>query len=172
MKEINIGSKVGPVHDPPEALTTGTFRKKNKKRLLPDVFYLRWELELLSAFIAILLLVELPDWASSTTHLFLTKYDVLINVEWLITTANMLIIGFTVYIIFRMAWLYFIRKERELSAGRLSLIGTIDEVAELIITICMIALVTMLFVFLMHLLIILLQNEMLNKMGDTFRVKP
>ncbi|HEY5464487.1 MAG TPA: hypothetical protein VIJ95_14595 [Hanamia sp.] len=23
------------------------FRKKNKKRLLPDVFYLRWEIELL-----------------------------------------------------------------------------------------------------------------------------
>lgn len=172
MKEINIGSKVKPVHDPSEAFTTATFRKKNKKRLLPDVFYLRWELELLSAFIAILLLVELPDWVSSTTHLLQARYDVLINVEWLITTANILIIGFTVYIILRLLWLYSIRKQRDLPAGRLSFIGTIDEAAELIITICMMVLVTMLFVFLVHLLIVLLQNEMLNKTGNTFRMKP
>lgn len=172
MKEINIGTKEKAVHDLPGAFTTAPFRKKNKKRLLPDVFYLRWELELLSAFIAIFFLVELPDWVSSTTHLLQARYDVLINVDWLITTANILIIGFTVYIILRVLWLYSIRKQRDLSAGRLSFIGTIDEVAELIITICMIVLITMLFVFLMHLLIVLLQNEMLNKTGNTFRMKP
>jgi len=89
---------------------TDAFRKKNKKRLLPDVFYLRWEIELLSALIAILVLIFLPDWLNDKVNMFLSGYDTSMDTNWITVACNILLAFFIVYIIFRVLWLFLSEK--------------------------------------------------------------
>jgi hypothetical protein len=144
--------------------------KRNKKRILPDVFYLRWELELLSAFVMIFVLVELPPWISFTTHVLFPENETGISAFPITAIANVLIFGFGIYIILRLLWLILIRKHENVSHGRLRFIKEIDQVAELIISIFIILLVIGLFAFMIRLLIIWMQNEILNKTGDVFKM--
>ncbi|MEO9022274.1 MAG: hypothetical protein ABI237_11245 [Ginsengibacter sp.] len=146
--------------------------KKNKKRLLPDVFYLRWELELLSAFVAILFLLQLPDWILMATHLILDRYGTTMDVGWLITTSDMLVIGFAIYIFLRLMWIYLIRKQRDFTTGGMNFIKKLDEVGELIISVCVIVSVIAFLTFIVHLLVVMLQNEMFTKGANPVDIYP
>jgi hypothetical protein len=154
-KEISASRKVAPFHT-----------KVNKKRILPDVFYLRWELELLSAFVAILFLFELPDWAQMAAHLMLERYGTMVNTGWLITFLDFLIIGFAVYIFLRLMWIYLVRRQVNPARGELSYVRALDEVAELIISVCVIISVVVFLFFILQILIVFLQNEMATKVQD------
>jgi hypothetical protein len=114
------------------------FRKKNKKRLLPDVFYLRWEVELLSALVAILVLMLLPDWLNDKVKLFLSGYDTSMNTNWITVACNILLAFFMLYIIFRIAWIFFIRKGDDITPGKIRLAMTTDHLAEIIFSLCII----------------------------------
>lgn len=43
MKKAFRNSKGAATTDLPDMFSKATFRRKNKKRLLPEVFYLQWE---------------------------------------------------------------------------------------------------------------------------------
>ena len=160
-KEIPASRKAASLHT-----------KVNKKRILPDVFYLRWELELLSAFVAILLLFELPSWGRMAAHLILERYSAMVNTGWLITVSNILVIGFSVYIFLRLMWIYLVRREINPAAGKLSPVRAMDEVAELIISVCVIISVMVFLFFILQVLSVLLQNEMATKVEDGIGVYP
>jgi hypothetical protein len=144
--------------------------KRNKKRLLPDVFYLRWEMELLSAFILILVLIEAPSWVGSTTMNFFPESSLGIDPFGITVFNTVLIIGFSTYIVLRLSWLYLTRRPQNASPGRLHFIRETDQIAELTISICIILLVIGLFAFIIRLLIIWMQNEILNRTGDVFKM--
>jgi hypothetical protein len=146
------------------------YTKTNKKRVLPDVFYLRWEIELLSAFILILMLFLIPGWTSSILHALLPESTMATSFIRITFITRILIFGFGIYIILRFVWLILIGKQESVSHGRLRFIKEIDQVAELIISICIIFLVIGLFAFIIRLLIIWMQNEILNKTGDVFKM--
>ncbi len=144
--------------------------KKNKKRILPEVFYLRWEMELLSAFILILVLFQIPSWTSSILHALLPESAMATSFIRITVIIRILIFGFGIYIILRLLWLILTRQQENVSSGRLHFIIEIDHVAELIISICIILLVIGLFAFMIRLLIIWMQDEILNRTGDVFKM--
>lgn len=144
--------------------------KKNKKRILSDIFYLRWEMELLSAFILILVLFQIPGWASSILHALLPESTMATSFIRINLISRILIFGFGIYILLRLLWLILIRKQENVSPGRLHFIKETDQVAELIISVCIVLLVIGLFAFVIRLLIIWMQNELLNRTGDVFKM--
>lgn len=145
---------------------TITFRKKNKKRLLPDVFYLRWEAELLSAFFAILVLMLLPDWLNDKVKLFLSGYDTTMDTNWITVACNILLALFALYIIFRIAWLFFIRKGDHVTQGKIHLTLATDHLAEVIFSLCIIILGMILLISMIELLSIILKNATVEKMKN------
>lgn len=145
---------------------TITFRKENKKRLLPDVFYLRWEAELLSAFVAILVLMLLPDWLNDKVKLFLSGYGTTMDTNWITVACNILLALFVLYIIFRIGWLFFIRKEDNVTQRNIQLAMTTDHLAEIIFSLCIIILVLVLFISMIEFLAILLKNTAAGKLKN------
>gem|GEM_PF-2462566 len=141
-------------------------RKKNKKRLLPDVFYLRWELELLSAFVAILVLMLLPDWLNDKVNVFLSGHDTSMNTNWISVACNILLAFFMLYIIFRVLWLFFIRNGEDATPGKIHLAVTIDYLAEIIFSLRIIILVLILLISMIEFLSILLKNTATEKMKN------
>ena len=69
----------GSPDDSTSEFSSEPFRKKNKKRKLPDAFYPRWGLELLSSFVLIFIVWILPDWIAETNDLLSSKHGVEIN---------------------------------------------------------------------------------------------
>lgn len=167
MNQESNKSGTGTSSDLHDASSTATFRKKNKKRLLPDVFYLRWEVELLSALVAIIVLLFLPDWLNNKVDIFLSGHDTSMNTEWITIACNTLLVCFIFYIITRFFWLYFIRTGNENSKGKVHFAHTIDHVAEFIFSVCIIILVLLLLVSLIEFLAILLKHSVSDKMINT-----
>ncbi|MEO9022399.1 MAG: hypothetical protein ABI290_09720 [Ginsengibacter sp.] len=145
---------------------TIAFTKKKKKRLLPDVFYLRWEAELLSALVAILILILLPDWLNDKVNLFLSGYDTSVDTNWISVACNILLAFFLLYVIFRLAWLFFIRKEDNVTPRNIHLAITTDHLAEIIFSLCIIILVLILLISMVELLSIILKNVTVEKMKN------
>jgi len=143
-----------------------TFRKKNKKRVLPNLFYLRWEIELLSALIGILVLMLLPDWLNDKVNLYLSGHDKSMNTNWISVTCNVLLAFLSLYIIFRILWLFFITNEEGTSPGKIRLAATTGRCAEIIFSLCIIILVLILLISLIEFLSILLKNTEVGKMKN------
>ena len=152
MKKEPTKSKPGLSNDSPDKFSTIDFRKKNKKRILPEAFYPRWELELLSSFVLIFILWILPDWIADTNNLMDSKFDVIINSTWMDFVSKIVMAGFIISFILRAIWLSMVWKwhsdkpshgdqmfksqtTREMhsqSLGIQKLATVIDEVAELV----------------------------------------
>ena len=147
---------------------TIAFRLKNKKRFLPEVFYLRWELELLSAFVAIFILILLPDWLNNKVSLFLSEYDTSMDSNWITVACNILLALFIFYIIFRILWLFFIRKWGNTTPVKTSLALTTDHLAEIIFSLCIIILGMILFISMIEFLAILLKNTTGGKLKNIY----
>lgn len=146
---------------------TLALRKKNKKRLLPGMFYVRWEIELVSAFVAIVVLMLLPDWLNDKVNLFLSGYNTTMDTNWITVACNILLTLFALYIIFRIGWLFFIRKGDDVTQGKIRLSLATDHVAEIIFSICMIILVIILLISMIEFLAILLKNNLPAKMQNS-----
>ena len=86
------------------------FRKKNKKRKLPDAFYPRWELELLSSFFLIFIVWILPDWIADTNDLLSSKYNIAIHSTWINLSLKIVMLGFIISFILRAIWLSLVWK--------------------------------------------------------------
>lgn len=166
MEKESSKSKTGLLNDLPDVLSTDTFRKKNKKRLLPDVFYLRWELELLCAAIAILVLIVLPDWLNNKVALFLSGYATTMNTEWITIACNILLACFISYIVIRTFWLYFIRTGNDNSNKKVHFARTTDHIAEFIFSVCIIILILLLLISLVQFLAIFLKHSVSDKMKN------
>lgn len=166
MKKESSKSKTGLSNDLPDVLSTATFRKKNKKRLLPDVFYLRWELELLCALIAIIVLLVLPDWLNNKVALFLSGYDTTMNTEWITIACNILLACFISYILIRTFWLYFIRTGNDNSNKKVHFARITDHIAEYIFSVCIIILILLLLISLVQFLAIFLNHSVSDKMKN------
>lgn len=110
MKKESSRMKAGLSSDLPGGFSTAIFRKKHKKRILPDAFYPRWELELLSSFVAIFILWILPDWISDTNNLLSSKFDVVINSDWMDLIFQIVMAGFIINFIMRIIWLSLVWK--------------------------------------------------------------
>lgn len=164
----------------PVQFSTVAFRKENKKRILPDAFYPRWELELLSSFVAIFILWILPDWINDTNNLLLSKYEVNINSAWVDIASKIIFLGFIISFILRIIWLRLVwkwhsnrsshgdqmfkgipAKEIELQSSRTQKLATIlDEVAEVVFFISSIILFVTLLGYLIQILGSLLNHSM------------
>lgn len=151
MKKESGRSKPRLSNDSPGVFSTIPLRKENKKRILPDAFYPRWELELLSSFVAIFILWILPDWTEDTNNLLSSKFDVDINSAWMDLAFQIVMAGFIISIILRIIWLGLVwkwhsgrssfgdemfkdrpTKEMQLqSSGTQKLATIMDEVAEI-----------------------------------------
>jgi hypothetical protein len=166
MKKGSIKSKTGRSNDLAEIFSTATFRKKNKKRLLPDVFYLRWEVELACALIAIMVLVILPDWLNNKVALFLSGYETSMNTEWITIACNILLACFISYIIVRTFWLYFIRTGNDDSNKKVHFARITDHIAEFIFSVCIIILILLLLISLVQFLAIFLNHSVSDKMKN------
>lgn len=153
-------------NDLPDILSTATFRKKNKKRLFPDVFYLRWEIELLSTLIAILVLLFLPGWLNNKVDLFLSGYDTSMNTECITIACNTLLASFILYIVIRTFCLYLIITGNENSKEKIHFSGIADHVAEFIFSACIIILIVILLVSLIRFLAIFLTHSVSDKMRN------
>ncbi len=164
MKEENIVS-----HEEPESFRR--FVKQKKIRLLPNAFYLRWELELLSAFVLVVVLMGLPDRANFTLDiLFPGVENALIN-YWIAVLSRVLIIGFCIYIFLRLLWLYLISGHSNAATTRRRFIHQVDQAAEMLISICIIFLVTGFFAYLIYLLLSYLQSGVPEKVNSPFKMK-
>ncbi len=142
------------------------FSKKNKKRLLPDVFYLRWEIELLSALAGILVLMLLPDWLNDKVNLYLSGQGTSMNTNWISVTCNILLAFLSLYIVFRVLWLFFLRKEEGTTPGKIRLALITGQLAEIIFSLCIVILVLILLVSMIEFLSILLKNNLSGKMKN------
>ena len=98
------------LNDSPTPFSSAPFRKKNKKRKLPDAFYPRWELELVSSFLLIFIVWILPDWISDTNDLLSSKHGVDINSTWMDLALKIVMIGFVISFILRAIWLSLVWK--------------------------------------------------------------
>lgn len=149
---------------------TAPFKKNNKKRLLPNVFYLRWEVELVTALIAIIILILLPDWLNDKVNLFLSGYGTSMNTNWISVACTILLVFFVLYIIFRVLWLFFIRKDGNIPPGKIHLAVTTDYLAEIVFSLCIIILVLILLVSMIEFMAIFLKNMQVEKMRNINRV--
>ena len=182
MKKVSTKLKAGLVNDPPTRFSTAAFRKKNKKRILPDVFYPRWELELLSSIVAIVILWILPDWINDTNNLLLSKYEVDINSTWIDFTSKIIFLGFIISFILRIIWLRLVwkwhfdrsshgdsmfknqpAKDMQLQSPRTQKLATIlDEAAEIVFFISSIILFVTILGYLIQILGSLLNHSMIK----------
>lgn len=180
MKKATGKSQIGLANDLPDRFSTVAFRKKNKKRILPDAFYPRWELELLSSFVAIFIIWILPDWINDTNNLLSTKYEVDINTTWIEIASKIIFLGFIFSFILRIIWLRMVWKwhsdrsshgdrmfknlpaneMRSQSSGTQKLATIIDEIAEVVFFISSIILFIMLLGYLVQVLGSLLNHSM------------
>jgi hypothetical protein len=79
----------------------------------------------------------------------------------------MLLALFALYIIFRIGWLFFIRKGDDVTPGRIRLALETDHLAEIIFSICTIILVFILLISMIEFLAILLKNNLPVKMQNS-----
>lgn len=131
--------------------------KKEGKRLLPDVFYLRWQLELTFALVATIVLWLLPGWLNNKVAMLMSTHNKYMNTTWISFVCNILLIGFIIYILVRGSWFFLIRKNGRNTATKLNFARTVDQVAEVIFSICVFILTMMLLVSLVQFLAALLK---------------
>ncbi|HRP17883.1 MAG TPA: hypothetical protein PLU27_00775 [Ginsengibacter sp.] len=136
--------------------------KKRKIRLLPGVFYLRWELELLSAFVLIAVLAKVPEWTRFSTLSFTEERATLVTYG-IFVFCDMLIAALAVYICMRLLWLCLITFRQVTNSDKLVFTRQIDQIAEILISICIVLLVIAFLTYMFALLLGYLQNEMTNK---------
>lgn len=112
MKKKFTKSQTEPGSDSknPIQFSTAAFRKENKKRILHDAFYPRWELELLSSFAFVFILWILPYWIADTNNLLSTKYEVDIHATWIGIVSKLIFLGFVFSFILRIIWLRLVWK--------------------------------------------------------------
>lgn len=112
MKKKFTKSQTEPGSDSknPIQFSTAAFRKENKKRILHDAFYPRWELELLSSFAFVFILWILPYWIADTNNLLSTKYEVDIDATWIDIVSKLIFLGFVFSFILRIIWLRLVWK--------------------------------------------------------------
>ncbi len=147
-----------------DSIDWDAFKKDNdKKRLLPDIFYLRWELELLCALLAVIVLLVLPDWLNNKVNIFLSGYNTSMGNSWITFTCNVLLSGFIGYIIIRIFWIYFIRRIANVSSSKIHLARAADHLAEIIFSACLIILMLLLLVSLIQFFGALLKNTVSDK---------
>ena len=158
--------KAGLPRESGAGFQTSIFRKKNKKRLLPGTFYLEWQLELICAFSAIIILLVLPDWLNDKVNLFLSGYDTFMDTGWITVTCNILLAGFSMYVIIRLFWVYFIRNVDEITTGKIYFAKKTDQLAELIFSLCIIILLMLLLISLVQFLALFLKNNVFDKMKN------
>lgn len=144
--------------------------KNRKIRLLPNVFYLRWELELISAFVMIIFLSWVPARANYALQAFFSGEENDLFTYSISVFSNILIIGFCIYIILRLLWIYLISKHQNSSSERKLFIKEIDQVAEMLISICIILLVTCFFTYMIYFMISYFKNEMTGNIGSPFKM--
>ena len=133
-------------------------RRKSKKRLLPDIFYLRWELELLLSCMAITVLLLVPQWLNNRINEFLSGHDTSMNTTWITLACNILLAGFISYLVLRSFWLFYIHKGEKPTLGRLHFAKATGEIAEVIFSLCLIVLMILLLVSIIEFFAILLKN--------------
>lgn len=180
MKKETGQSKNNLSSQSPDKFSTAAFRKQNKKRILPDAFYPRWELELLSSIIFIFILWISPDWINNANYLLASEFEVDINSSWFNFAIEIAMVGFISSFILRLIWLRLVWKwhNNKLSHGgmmfkndtaqelRWSFLQNkkwavrIDELAEVIFFISSIILFIAFMGYLIHILLSLLNHTM------------
>lgn len=144
--------------------------KNRKIRLLPNVFYLRWELELISAFVMIILLSWVPARTHYTLQTFFSGEDNDLFTYSISVFSNILIVGFCIYIFLRLLWIYLISSHQNSSNRRNLYTKEIDQVAEFLISICIILLVTCFFTYIIYFMISYFKNDMTGNIGSPFKM--
>ena len=172
----------GSPDDSTSEFSSEPFRKKNKKRKLPDAFYPRWELELLSSFVLIFIVWILPDWIADTNDLLSSKHGVDINSSWMDLALKIIMTGFIISFILRVIWLILVwkwqsdkssrgdqlyknagAKQMQLQSSRnQKLAMIIDELAEVLFIITSIILFVTLLSYLILVLGSLLKHSSIN----------
>jgi hypothetical protein len=142
------------------------FMKKDSKRLLPDVFYLRWELELIFALVSIIVLWLLPGWLNHKVEMLLSGHNNYMNTTWISFVCNILLVGFIIYILVRGSWFFLIRKTSSVTPAKLHFAKATDHVAEVIFSICVFILIMMLLVSLVQFLATLLKITVSGRMKN------
>jgi hypothetical protein len=166
MKKKDNGSSIVFAEGLPHRHEINSLSKKNKSRLLPDVFYLRWEFELLAALVAIIVLLVLPDWLNRQVNMFLSRYNVSMNTGWVSFACNVLLLWFSIYIIVRVCWLYFVSKKVDVSEKKLHLVRTTDQLAEYIFSVCLIILMGVILISATQFLGIFLKGIVSGRMNN------
>ena len=118
MKNKSFDLETNPSADLPVRFSSASFKKKHKKRKLPDAFYPSWELELLSSVVAIFLLWILPDWIIDTNNLLSSKHGIQINAPWMDILCIFIMSGFITSFIFRIIWLSMVWKWQSHGSSR------------------------------------------------------
>jgi len=172
MNNTNIELKEESINYPSIHPTAIAFTKKKKKRLLSDMFYPRWELELLLSFAAIILLGILPEWVNSTNDLLSSKYGIEINTDWINITGDFLMAGFILNIILRLTWFRIVWTEKKTKSPSLSkqhLAMVMDELAEIVFFAGAIISFMMLLGYFIQVLGVLLHYSIAGKMKNVIQ---
>lgn len=146
------------------AIKLNTFHKKPKKRLLPNIFYLGWELELLCAFVSGIVLMILPSWLNEKVNILLAGYGASMSTGWITISCNILLAGFIIYIVSRTFWLFFIDNCKVNKPQNIQLAKLAGMVSQILFSLCIITLLMILLVSLVQFLSTFLQATLLDKM--------
>jgi len=104
------------------------------------------------------ILLVLPAWLNDKVNQFLAGHGTSMGTGWIAVACNVLLAGFTIYVLLRFFWLYYIQKGEERTQGKLHLAKATDHVAELIFSLCLIILMAVLLVSMIEFFAILLKN--------------
>lgn len=136
--------------------------KYKKKRLLPNSFYVRWEIELLSAFVLIVLLAKVPGWTHFTAHSLLQEDQTELITYGIALFTSVTIAGLCLYICLRLLWLYLVTFRQPKNHERLTFTRQIDQIAEILISLFIVLLVIAFFTYMLALLLGFVQNEIIE----------
>ena len=165
MKKKQKGSTIAFAGDLADSDTIKSLNKE-KSRLLPDVFYVRWEVELLSALVAIIVLLLLPDWLNQQVNIYLSRYDVSMHTGWISFTCKLLLACFAFYIIVRVFWIFIVSRKVAVPGKNVQLVGFAGQMAEYIFSVCLIILMLVILVSVIQFLAILLKGIVSGKMNS------
>jgi hypothetical protein len=145
--------------------------EENKSRLFPEAFYLRWELELLFALVATIVLLVLPGWLNKQVDIFFSARNTSMNTDWITVACNLLAAGFGVCILGRMLWLYFVNKRGDSSTKKLHFVKLADHLAEFAFSACVIILIMIVLISVIQFLDILLINTVSGRIENMGEIK-
>jgi hypothetical protein len=127
-------------------------------------------MELLAAVVLLFVVMEVPGRAIANMQLLFPGSKNITATFWVTILSDILMAGLCIYIFLRILWWWLTGTCQNASPHILHLTGYLDEIAEMLISVCIIFLVICFFAYLINLLIIFFENKLPDQLSRPFNV--